>query len=276
MNRRLLAQIGVAACIAALGVAHGVSDEVIGQKQARQEAAQHDAETTTIELKLDSKKVKEVEVTLCQSAKEVFKRLEPVPVAADDDPWLLYAAARGGHYALFFCAEGTVREMKGRLNPGRDKLNAVVHYPTEAQVDGKFLLPEKMRGTTVGEFFTLKVQLSPQKARVATVALGMSSKDVLDLYRPETDHAVEDHAIVYDSIDDDGRYLLIFSSRDDGGTHVPKLDALSQVIYQPRAQAESTYLLPRSKRGELVPAMYKPILEEARAHREKGAIDESK
>lgn len=274
MSRRSLAQIGITACIAAFGVLHGISGEDIGKEHARQEAAQHDAETTTIELKLDSEKFMEVEVALGQSAKDVFTHLQPAPVAADDDPWLLYAAAGGGHYALFFRAEGTLRQMQGRLPPGRDKLYAVVHYPTEAEVDGKFLLPEKMRGTTVGEFFTLKVQISTQKARVATVALGMSAKEVLDLYRPATDHAAEANAIVFHSIDDGGRYLLIFSSR--RGKREPKLHMLSEVIYQPGAQAESSYLLPRSKRGEPVPAMYKAILEKSAIAPGKEVIDESK
>jgi hypothetical protein len=273
MNRGSLAQIGITACIAAFGVSYGMSGEVIGMEHARREAAQHDAETTTIELKLDSEKVKEVEVALGQSAKEVFTRLQPAPVAADDDPWFLYAAAGGGHYALFFRAEGTPRQMQGRLNPGRDKLYAVVHYPTKAEVDGKFLLPEKMRGTTVGEFFTLKVQISAQKARVATVALGMSANEVLGLYCPVTDRAEEANAIVFDSIDDGGRYLLIFSSRRD--KRDPKLDALSQVIYQPGARAESSYVLPRIKRGEPVPAMYKAILKKSASTR-KEVMDESK
>jgi hypothetical protein len=47
----------------------------------------------------------------------------------------------------------------------------------------------------------LKVRLSPEKARVATVALGMGAEDVMQLFRPAPDHAEENRAIVLDSND---------------------------------------------------------------------------
>lgn len=257
MYRRLFAQIGTAVAMVAFAAPDGVADEIVGQEPSNRKAGQRDAESTTVELKLASGQAKEVEVALGQSAREVLTRLKPAPAAADDDPWLLYMAAGGGHYVLFFCAEGAAREMQGRLDPGRDKLCAVVHYPTESPVDGKFLLPKKMRGKTAGDFVTLKVRVGPQRARVATAALGMTAKDVMHLYRPARDRAEEDDAIVFDSIDDGGRYLLVFSSRADGD----KLKSLSEVVYWPGGQKESLVLLPRDKRGEPVPAAQQAILE---------------
>jgi hypothetical protein len=255
MYGKLLAQLGIVGMVAALTAAHGSSAEIINK--AHQEAAQNEAETTTIELNLKSGKVKEVELALGQSARAIFERLKPAQVAVDDDPWLLYLAPGGGHYALFFRAEGAIREMEGRLNPDRDQLYAVIHYPAEAPAHGKFLLPEEMRDTTVGEFFTLKVRTTPRKATVATVALGMTTKDVMHLFQPARDHAKEDDAIVFNSIDGGGRYLLLFSSQDDSSPLKP----LSQIIYWAGAQSEPAFLLPQTKRGEQVHAKHKSILE---------------
>lgn len=221
------------------------------------------AEETTaqIELLVGPGKTRLVTVALGQTAKDVLNRCKPAKVYADDDPWLGYAAAKGGSYVLMFAAEGTVSDMRGRPDPGRDKLYAVMQYPTESPKDGKFLLPAALRDTTCGDIVTLKVLLAPDKARVATVALGLSTKDVERLFTPATDQAKAADVVLFDSIHDGDRYLLVFSPPDGNDAHEPKRDKLSQVMYCPGEKPESIFLLPREKRGEPLPANYKTLLE---------------
>ena len=71
-----------------------------------QEKATHDGSTAKIELLLGEGKAKVISVALGQSAREVFNLCKPAKVYADDDPWLGCMAAGGGHYVLFFQAEG--------------------------------------------------------------------------------------------------------------------------------------------------------------------------
>ena len=71
--------------------------------------------------------------------------------------------------------------MQTRHDPARDRLYAVVHYPTDSRDDGNYLLPENLRERICGDFLTLRVRLSPQQARVATVALGMGTEDIAEI-----------------------------------------------------------------------------------------------
>ncbi|MCH5375222.1 MAG: hypothetical protein JJ992_14725, partial [Planctomycetes bacterium] len=124
----------------------------------------------------------------------------------------------GGSYLLLFAAEGTAEEIRGTLDPRQDTLYAVVHYPNESRSDGEFLLPKSMRERTCGDFVTLKVPVTPDKVRVATVVLGMNATDVMGVFHPALDRAEEDDLVVFDSIEAGARYRLIFSSKDEGGT----------------------------------------------------------
>jgi hypothetical protein len=215
-------------------------------------AREETASRTTAQLSLDlaNGQSKSVTVVLGQTASEIFNLCKPARVYADDDPWLAYAAAGGGSYLLLFTAEGTAKEMRGRLDPRHDTLYAVVHYPTDFKSNGRFLLPETMRKRTCGDFVTLKVPIAPDKVRVATAALGMNTTDVMGLFRPAVDHAEEDHVIVFDAINRGARYLLVLSRQGDGGT-------LSEVAYWSGEDAEPRFLLPRSKRGVRVPDDYR-------------------
>ena len=93
------------------------------------------------ELKLGSDKTKTISVALGQSAVDIHNLCKPAKVYADDDPWLAAMAVGGGAYVFLFAAEGTPEEMRGRLDPRRGKLYAVLHYPTDSRDNGKFLLP---------------------------------------------------------------------------------------------------------------------------------------
>ncbi len=213
-----------------------------------------------IELKLGSDKTKTISVTLGQSAVDIQNLCRPAQVYADDDPWLAAMAAGGGSYVFFFAAEGTPEEMRGRLDARRDKLYAVLRYPTESKDNGTFLLPGTKQDKTYGDFVTMNVSLGLKKAKAATVALGMSTEEVKQLFSSATDHANEDHAVVFDSVYDDNKYLLLFTSEGDGKTHDPKLDKLSEVIYRHGDKPEAIYLLPRNKRGKPVAAEHRELL----------------
>lgn len=219
-----------------------------------------DNKTAKIELKLGNGEAKTISVALEQSAIDVDKLCRPAKVYADDDPWLIAMAAGGGTYVFFFAAEGTPEEMKGRLDPRRDKLYAVLRYPTDSRDNGTLLLPDTMRDKTYGDFVTMKVPLGLKKAKAATVALGMSTEEVKHLFSSAPDRANENHAVVFDSVYDDNKYLLIFTPEDDGKTHDPKLDKLSEVIYRLGDKAEAIYLLPRNKRGKPVAAEHRELL----------------
>jgi hypothetical protein len=219
-----------------------------------------DNKTAKIKLKLGDGKAKPISVTLGQSAIEVYNLCRPVKVYADDDPWLICLADGGGTYVFFFCAEGAAEEIRGRLDPRRDKLYAVLRYPTESRDNGKFVLPGSMRDKTYGDFVTLKVPLGADRAKVASVALGMSAQEVKHLFPSAPDHADENHAVVYDSAYNGCKYLLIFTPQDDGNTRDPKLDKLSEVIYRLGSKAEPIYLLPRNKRGRPAAAKHRELL----------------
>jgi hypothetical protein len=140
------------------------------------EKSSGDNTTAQIELKLGDDETTSITVALEDSAIEVFNRCKPAKVYADDDPWLIAIAAGGGTYVFFFAAEGTLEEMKGRCDPRRDKLYAVLRYPTDSRENGTFLLPGAAGDKTYGDFITMKVPVGPDKAKAATVALGMSSE----------------------------------------------------------------------------------------------------
>jgi len=208
-----------------------------------------------LKLELASGKTKVVTVILGQSAGKVVALCKPPKVYADDDPWLAYKATGGGGYVLFFSHQGP----QGRLDPRGGSLYAVAHYPTGSRDDGTFLLPAAMRGKTCGQHITLKVTLGPGKRKVATVALGMSIRDVASLFEPAHDDAEEDHAILYGSADG-GRYLLTFSPTGDGAASDSQHGKLSEVMYRPGGQKETYFVLPRAKRGKPLPAEYVTLL----------------
>ena len=224
--------------------------------------------TAKLQLQLEADKVKVVSVALGQSAKKVVDLCKPAKVYADDDPWLSYQAAGGGGYVLFFSHQDTAN----RLDPRRGSLYAVAHYPTGSRDGGAFLLPEAMRGKICGEHITLKVALGPDERKVATVALGMSTQDVMHLFRPAHDHADGDHSILYDSADG-GRYLLTFSPEGDSHTHDSQHDKLSEVMYRPGGQKETFFLLPHRKRGQPLPAAYVTLLEDGESHTSPNKVD---
>lgn len=210
-------------------------------------------------IRLPSEKSKEVTVSAGQSAMAVFNLCKPAKVYVDDDPWLICPAADGGRYLLMFASEGTVKELKKRLDPNRDKLYAAVHYPKKPGDKGRFLLPKSWNETACGEFVTPRVRLDGDKAKVATVTLGMSTDEVTQLLGPAPDRRGDDRGIVYDSIGG-GKYLLVFAPPKDKGKQEKKRDALSEVFYRPPGKAEALYLLPREKRGKAVPGEYKKLL----------------
>ena len=232
-----------------------------------QPGSSRDVETAKVELRLSEGEAKVVTVSPGQSAREVVNLCRPAKVYADDDPWLIYPAAGGGYYVFMFSAEGTSKQMQGRLDPSRDRLYAVVRYRTDARENGKFLIPTTMDGRNCSEFVTLKVPLSPDKARVATAVCGMTADDVMKLFRPARDHIEKDDLVLLDAIHENGRYLLVFSSGDDNTTHEPKANTLSEVAYWPGGQRESIFLLPRKKRGEPAPAKYRAILEDSKSNK---------
>lgn len=253
MNVKSIANEGVALATMAL-VALSASAAEPGRKHSESEAAWR--KTATLELRLPPNETREVEVALGQTAREIVNRLQPARPAVDDDPWLLYPAAGGGYYALLFSADGSVKEIEGRLDPSRDQLYAVIKYPGEPVSGGKYLLPERLHESTAGEFITLKVRLGDEKARAATVTLGMKRDDVMRLYRPAEDRSMSEGVIVFDSVDGGGRYLLVFSAaaeQQQGGT-------LTEVLYWPGGEECPAYLLPQQKRGEAIPEHLKRLM----------------
>jgi hypothetical protein len=120
-----------------------------------------------------------------------------------------------------------------------------------------------MRDKICGDFVTMKVPLGPKKAKAATVALGMSTEEVKHLFPSAPDRAIENHAVAFDSVYDDNKYLLIFTPHNDGKTHDPQLDRLSEVVYRFGDKAEVIYLLPRKKRGKPLPDKYRALLEDS-------------
>lgn len=218
-----------------------------------------DEDTVEIELELGGDRTKAVSVALGQSAADIYGLCRPAKVYADDDPWLAVKAAGGGAYVLFFAAEGTPEEMRGRLDAQRDKLYAVLRYPADSKDNGTCLLPGTKKDGAYGDFVTLRVPLGLDKAKVATVLLGMSTEEVKQLFPSATDHADEDHAVVFDSVHDN-QYLLLFTPNADGNTHDPEIDKLSEVIYRYGDKPEVMYFLPRDKRGEPVAAEHRELL----------------
>ncbi|MBN1854913.1 MAG: hypothetical protein JW829_19420 [Pirellulales bacterium] len=83
----------------------------------------------------------------------------------------------------------------------------------------------------------------------------------MTLFQPASDQWNEDHGILYDSIDDDGKLLLTFSATDGNSADGRKLDKLSEVMYRPGGQKEMHFLLPRGKRGTPIPAKYRTLLQ---------------
>ena len=204
--------------------------------------------------------MKTISVALGQSAVDIHGLCKPAQVYADDDPWLAAAAAGGGSYVFFFAAEGTPEAMLGQLDPRNGSLYAVLHYPTDTRDKGTFVLPGEMSDKTYGDFVTLKTPCGPEKAKVATVALGMSTDEVKHLFPSTTDLAREHHAIVFDSVLPGSKYLLLFTPADDTTPHDPQLDKLSEVICRHGDEPEAIYLLPRSKRGKPVAAEHRRLL----------------
>ncbi|MBN1854884.1 MAG: hypothetical protein JW829_19275 [Pirellulales bacterium] len=232
------------------------------------EESKGDDTTAKIDILLRSKKSKTITVSLEQTAMDVYNLCKSAAVYADDDPWLGYAAAGGGHYVLMFYAEGTMKEMRGRPDANRDKLYPVVHYPSMSLENGRFILPKAWRDRTCGDHVTLKVPVGPDKAKIATVVLGMSPQDVMSLFQPAPDQWDDDHGIIFDSIDDDGKILLTFSAEDDNSASDRKSEKLSEVMYRPGGQTEMHFLLPREKRGT-------PILDKYRTLLQKGKREQS-
>ena len=174
---------------------------------------------------------------------------------------MAFPAAAGGSYVLLFASEGPAGQLTERLDPSRDTLYAVLHYPSESQEKGTFLLPANLSNKSCGEIVTLKVPTTSDKARALTVALGLSTADVMQLFHPATDRAQGNDAILFDSIYDRDRYLLVFVTPDGNGKHDPKSDKLSEVIYWQAGSSTATYLLPRAKRGDEVPSKYRALVE---------------
>lgn len=222
--------------------------------------SQEDVETAEIKLSLGSDQVKTISVTLGQNAIDIYALCKPAKIYADDDPWLAAEAAGGGSYVFFFTAEGTPEALQDRLDPRRGKLYAVLRYPTDSTDNGTFVLPDAMSNRTYGDFVTLKVPVGLNKAKAATVVLGMSTEEVEHLFFGATDRASENHAVVFDSIYDNNKYLLLFTPGGAGTAGDPKFDELSEVICRHGDKPEASYLLPRSKRGKAVAAEYRELL----------------
>ena len=113
------------------------------------EKTSKDDTTAKLTIQLAPEKSKEVTVSAGQSAMAVFNLCKPAKVYVDDDPWFICPAADGGHYLLMFASEGAVKELQKRLDPNRDKLYAVVHYPKQPGDEGRFLLPKSWNETCV-------------------------------------------------------------------------------------------------------------------------------
>jgi hypothetical protein len=85
------------------------------------------------------------------------------------------------------------------------------------------------------------------------------------LFSSAPDRAEEQHAVVFDSVYNDNRYLLIFTPGGEGRLHDLKLDKLSEVIYRLGDKEEAIYLLPRNRRGTPVAAEHRKLLTQVTA-----------
>ena len=102
--------------------------------------------SVTLQLALESGDVKGVTISLGEGPTEIIGRLQPASFAADDDPLLMYGAADGGHYVLYFSTSGT--EERNQLFD--DKLYGVARFGPDAK-DGAFPLPAPLRGQSCPE-----------------------------------------------------------------------------------------------------------------------------
>jgi hypothetical protein len=214
-------------------------------------------ETVRLELLRDEDTVMSATVREGQSVAESVKALG-LPDYVDDDPWFSYRASPEGAYVLLF--EEEVSEVDAEPDMASVTVWGVLGPGTHAEEE-VFLLPCRLRGKACGGFIGLRVRLSPKLKKVATVALGMSSRDVRRLFRPARDLAAEEGCILFPSIDD-GVFLLVFSTQDDSQNGDSGSDTLSEVIYRPVGHERPIYLLPFKKRGHAVPAVLKALLDD--------------
>ena len=219
-----------------------------------------------LRLHLGPGRVKVVSVALGQNALKVIKMCRPARAYADDDPWVRYPAAEGGAYVLFF----SQRNPGPVLDPRHGKLYAVAHYT--ARDRGVFLLPKAWRGSICGDHITLKVAIAPDETKVATVALGMSARDVMQIFEPLLDHVEGDASILYNSVEG-GKYLLAFSPQNDSHPHDSQTDRLCEVMCRAGGQKETHFLLPRGKRGQPLPAAYVELLGGGESHPSPHKVD---
>ena len=105
------------------------------------------AETSvTLRLALESGNMKVVTISLGESPTAIMGRLQPASFFVDDDPLLIYGAADGGHYVLYFSTSGT----EGPNQLSDDKLYGAARFDSDGEV-GAFLLPARLRGQSCPE-----------------------------------------------------------------------------------------------------------------------------
>lgn len=202
---------------------------------------------------------KSVSVTPGQNALQVIEALRPAPSAADDEPWVSFPAAEGGHYVLFFRPE-----VGGGSDPRTDGLYALIHYSAGEPGSGRFLLPEALRGQKGGDFVVLRASLDLRTTRTAVAALGMTPESVRRLAAPAADLAPGDEFDLY-ALPDGSRTLLVYSAESGGGApgQTPER-TLSSVVALPPSGEEPFFLLPRERRGSPVPAEWQRKFAEGR------------
>lgn len=218
--------------------------------------SEHGSDTAKLKLVRGENAVISATVREGQSVAEILNTLGH-PDYVDDDPWFSYKASPEGNYVLLF------GEKTSKVDAKPDMASVTVwgvRGPGTNVGEGVFLLPRRLRGKACGDFIALRVRLGPELKKVATVALGMSSSDVLRLFRPARDLAAKEGYILFPSIDD-GEFLLVFSAQDDNKNDDSRSDRLSEVMYRPGGQEKPIYLLPFKKRGHAISAIHKALLD---------------
>ncbi len=197
---------------------------------------------------------KTVTLSLGQSLTQVLEALHPAPLAADDDPWVAAPTAGGGHTVLFFASESGASPA-----PRQGVLSAAISYPTHEITSGVFILPEAVRGSAAGDFVMVDTA-DGRTTGIAVAALGMTPQDSKRLFTPAVDLASEERYAVY-AAPDGSRTLLVFSPETaESHATAPSPLRLTDVVALPAGAPEAAWLLPRSRRGQPVPAPWTKVL----------------
>jgi len=219
--------------------------------------AQDDAddESVDFEIRIDEETTKSVTVAIGDTVRDVLSQCRPARPYADDDPWVLYEAADGGAYMIFFDEAGDETSMD-------DTLCMVAHYPKDEE-QGEFLLPSNLKGKACGEYMTLRVpDESIEKGKPISLALLMSVRDVRRLFRGCEDLNDDRDRMLFEAAECGG-FLLIFNPQEESPEGETVKLVLTDVVYRYDEPAKTIHLFPRSKRGEDVNEEHLRIFDDA-------------